>query len=213
MSVEDDANAAEARISQLFAQIGGDQPTPPNQPNPAADGFNALVQENINNAKTDGVTPQGVATPPPADLDAMIQQAAATNNVDPNLIRAVAKNESGFNAHAVSPVGAKGEMQLMDGTAAGLGVTNSFDPQQNFNGGAKYLHGLLDEFHGDLRKTIAAYNAGPGAVEKYGGVPPYAETQVYVNNVLASYEAYQAKTAYSNAGKSKSTGSAVSTNS
>jgi soluble lytic murein transglycosylase-like protein len=212
MSVEDDANAAEARISQLFAQIGGDPPAPQNQPNPAADGFNALVQEHLNNNVTDGVTPQGVATPPPTDLDAMIERAAAANNVDPNLIRAVAKNESGFNANAVSPVGAKGEMQLMDGTAAGLGVSNSFDPQQNFNGGAKYLHGLLNEFHGDMRKAIAAYNAGPGAVEKYGGVPPYAETQVYVNNVLASYEAYQAKTAYSNSAKSKAAGG-VSTNS
>lgn len=201
MSVEDDANAADARISQIFAIIGGDQPAPQVAPNPGDSSFQALVQEHSNNATTSGVKPGAAATPPPADLDAMIQEAASRNNVDPNLIRAVAKNESGFNPNAESPVGAKGEMQLMDGTAAGLGVTNSFDPRQNFNGGAKYLHGLLDEFHGDLRKAIAAYNAGPGAVEKYGGIPPYAETQIYVNNVLASYEAYQAKSALGNASR------------
>jgi soluble lytic murein transglycosylase-like protein len=82
-------------------------------------------------------------------------------------------------------------MQLMPGTAAGLGVTDSYDPAQNVAGGTKYIKGLLERFNGDVRLAVAAYNAGPGAVEKYGGVPPYAETQNYVQNVLASYAKYR----------------------
>jgi soluble lytic murein transglycosylase-like protein len=199
MSIEDDANAAESRIAQIYAQIGGDDVAPTVPFNAGAPTFQMLVQEHANNAITAGKTPDNAATPAPADLDAMIKQAASDNLVDPNLVRAVVKNESGFNPKAESPVGAKGLMQLMDGTAAGLGVSNSFDPQQNVEGGSKYLHGLLGEFHGDMRKAIAAYNAGPGAVEKYGGVPPYAETQAYVNNVLASYEGYRAQQALANA--------------
>jgi len=78
-------------------------------------------------------------------------------------------------------------------TAAGLGVTDSYDPGQNVFGGTRYIRGLLDRFHGDMRLAIAAYNAGPGAVEKYNGVPPYAETQNYVQNVLASYDKYRAQ--------------------
>jgi soluble lytic murein transglycosylase-like protein len=82
-------------------------------------------------------------------------------------------------------------MQLMPGTAAGLGVTDAYDPAQNVAGGTKYIKGLLQRFNGDVRLAVAAYNAGPGAVEKYSGVPPYAETQNYVQNVLASYAKYR----------------------
>ena len=196
MSVEDDMNAAESRVAELYAQIGGDNVAPTVPFNAGAPTFQSIVQEKQNDALTQGKTPYNAASPPPSDLDAMIMKAAGDNGVDPNLVRAVTKNESGFNPNAQSPVGAKGLMQLMDGTAAGLGVSNSFDPMQNLEGGAKYLHGLLGEFGGDMKKAIAAYNAGPGAVEKYGGTPPYAETQNYVQNVLASYEAYQAKQAY-----------------
>jgi soluble lytic murein transglycosylase-like protein len=130
---------------------------------------------------------------PPAQIDGLVSQNSAQWNVDPALVKAIIANESGFNANATSNVGAQGLMQLMPGTAQGLGVTNAYDPAQNVWGGTKYIKGLLDRFNGDVKMAIAAYNAGPGAVEKYGGVPPYAETQNYVQNVLASYEKYRAQ--------------------
>jgi soluble lytic murein transglycosylase-like protein len=135
--------------------------------------------------------PAKVAAPvPPAQIDALVEQNAATWQVDPALIKAVIANESGFNANATSNVGAQGLMQLMPETAASLGVRDAYDPAQNVAGGARYLRGLLDRFHGDKRLAVAAYNAGPGAVEKYGDVPPYAETRNYVQNVLASFDKY-----------------------
>ena len=135
--------------------------------------------------------PATVSAPvPPAQIDALVEQNASTWQVDPALIKAVIANESGFNANATSNVGAQGLMQLMPETAASLGVRDAYDPAQNVAGGARYLRGLLDRFHGDKRLAIAAYNAGPGAVEKYGDVPPYAETRNYVQNVLASFDKY-----------------------
>lgn len=131
----------------------------------------------------------GAAMIAPSQLEPMIARSAAAYKVDPNLVKAVIANESGFNANAVSPVGAQGLMQLMPGTAAGLGVNNSFDPGQNIAGGTRYLRGLYDRF-GDWKLAVAAYNAGPGAVSKYGGVPPYSETQNYVTNVMGSYSQY-----------------------
>jgi soluble lytic murein transglycosylase-like protein len=128
---------------------------------------------------------------PPAQIDALVQQNATTWQVDPALLKAVIANESGFNANATSKVGAQGLMQLMPATAASLGVRNSYDPAQNVAGGARYLRGLLDRFNGDPRLAVAAYNAGPGAVAKYNDVPPYAETQSYVTNVLASADKYR----------------------
>ena len=129
---------------------------------------------------------------PPAQIDALVQQNAATWQVEPALIKAVIANESGFNAAATSSVGAQGLMQLMPATAASLGVRDAYDPAQNVAGGTRYLRGLLDRFNGDKRLAIAAYNAGPGAVEKYGNVPPFAETRNYVQNVLASFDTYNA---------------------
>lgn len=117
------------------------------------------------------------------DLDAIFSRASSVYGVSENLLKAVARAESGFNPNAVSRCGAVGVMQLMPGTARALGVADSYDPEQNIMGGAKYLRQMLDEFGGDVELALAAYNAGPGAVRKYGGVPPYAETQNYVRTV------------------------------
>jgi soluble lytic murein transglycosylase-like protein len=121
----------------------------------------------------------GAATPYAAEIDA----AAAKYNVDPALLRGLIRQESNFNASAQSPAGARGLTQLMPGTASALGVDPSV-PAQAIEGGAKYLRQQLDRFGNDPAKALAAYNAGPGAVQRYGGVPPYAETQNYVRKVL-----------------------------
>lgn len=117
-------------------------------------------------------------------LDEIFSEASSKYNVPVKLLKAVAKAESGFQSDAVSCCGAQGIMQLMPSTASSLGVKNSFDPEQNIMGGAKYLSELLSSFGGDTKLAIAAYNAGSGSVRKYGGVPPYAETQNYVKKVL-----------------------------
>jgi soluble lytic murein transglycosylase-like protein len=118
---------------------------------------------------------------------ATIANAAKRHELDPALLSAVVGQESGFHPRAVSGAGAMGLMQLMPETARALGVRDPFDPAQNVDGGAKYLRGLIDRFHGRLDFALAAYNAGPGTVDKFGGVPPYPETQAYVKNILASY--------------------------
>ncbi|PAD70738.1 phage tail tape measure protein [Bacillus sp. 7586-K] len=116
-----------------------------------------------------------------------INQAASKYGVNPFLIAAMIQQESGFNPKAVSPAGARGLMQLMPGTARDLGVSNSFDPYQNIMGGTKYIAQQLKTFGNDIQKALAAYNAGPGNVRKYGGIPPFRETQNYVNKVLANF--------------------------
>ena len=127
----------------------------------------------------------------PSEFDQLIRTSSAKWGVDSALVKAVVANESGFDPNATSPAGAQGLMQLEPATAAGLGVTDPYDPIQNLNGGSRYIRGLLDRFHGDVRRAVAAYNAGPHAVEKYGGVPPYAETRAYVDHVLESYRRYK----------------------
>jgi hypothetical protein len=117
----------------------------------------------------------------------LFEAAGQRYGVDPTLLAAVAKQESGYNPRAVSGAGAQGLMQLMPGTAKGLGVTDPFDPNQAVDGAARMMRDLLNRFGSD-RLALAAYNAGPGAVLKYGGVPPYPETQAYVRNVLAIRE-------------------------
>ncbi|HVS31926.1 MAG TPA: transglycosylase SLT domain-containing protein [Thermoanaerobaculia bacterium] len=124
----------------------------------------------------------------PSSLSAHIADAARTHGVDPRLVAAVARRESAFDVNAVSPVGASGLMQLMPATARYLGVRDVFDARENLFGGTRYLRTLLDTFDGDLDLTLAAYNAGPGAVRKYKGVPPYRETRAYVAAVRSTYE-------------------------
>ena len=119
-----------------------------------------------------------------AQYHTLIEEQAALNEVSADLVRALIQAESAFNPHAVSPKGALGLMQLMPETAAGLGVTDAFDPAENVRGGVRYLKQLLVKYNGRVELALAAYNAGPGAVKKYGGrVPPYRETQNYVARV------------------------------
>jgi len=124
---------------------------------------------------------------PQTDLADVVNQASGRYRLDPDLVNSVIKAESDFNPHAVSPKGAQGLMQLMPGTASQLGVPNTFDPQANVEGGTKYLRELLERYNFDLRKALAAYNAGPQRVEQFGGIPPYYETRAYVARVVKDF--------------------------
>ena len=145
--------------------------------------FNGVLQNVMNTQNTPAVSEEE-RTSFVEDIDYIIKEKADKYNLDESLIKAVIKAESGFNPNAVSKAGASGLMQLMPGTARGLGVEDIFDVEQNIEGGAKYLRGMLDRFDGDKSLALAAYNAGPNAVKRYGGIPPYQETQNYVKRVL-----------------------------
>jgi hypothetical protein len=129
-------------------------------------------------------------TPGPggADMRALAVAAARRHGLEPALVLAVARVESGLHPDAVSPKGAQGLMQLMPKTAASLGVEDPFDPTQNLDGGARHLGSLLQRYDGDVAKALAAYNAGEGAVARHRGVPPYRETRNYVKSVLRKYQ-------------------------
>ncbi len=132
-------------------------------------------------------TTSGTGVDSPKGLQPYFERAARAFHVDINLLKAVAKAESDFDPNCVSSAGAVGVMQLMPSTAATLGVKNAYDPEDNIMGGAKYLSSLSKMYGGDLSLTLAAYNAGSGNVEKYGGIPPFSETQSYVKRVLSYY--------------------------
>lgn len=123
----------------------------------------------------------------PAQMNAWIRQASARHGLDQSLLRAVMEIESGGDPAAVSPKGAQGLMQIMPGTARDLALQDPFDPQENIDAGSRYLKAQLKAFAGDVRLALAAYNAGPEAVRKYGGVPPFPETQRYVGLVADRY--------------------------
>ncbi len=127
----------------------------------------------------------------PQEYEPIIDSLSAEYGVEKSLVKAVIHAESGYNPNAVSPKGAAGLMQLMPDTARGLKVNNSFDPRENIRGGVRYLRFLLDTFRGDVPLALAAYNAGLSKVSKYGGIPPYAETQNYVSRVLSYQKTYQ----------------------
>ena len=140
--------------------------------------------------KTSSGTAEGLLRVPAAaassgSLNDTIRQAAQRHGVPEQLVSAVIRVESGFNTRAVSRKGARGLMQLMPGTAAVLGVRDSFDPVENIDGGVRHLRGLLDRYGNNLPFALAAYNAGEGAVNNFGGIPPYPETQAYVGRILS----------------------------
>jgi hypothetical protein len=128
-----------------------------------------------------------------ADLTRIITAAGAQHGVDAALVKSVIAAESNFNSRAVSPKGAAGLMQLMPGTAKSVGVQDSLNAGQNVIGGTKYLRALLERYKGDMAKALAAYNAGPGAVDRYNGIPPYTETQRYVRQVITRFNSEKTK--------------------
>jgi Transglycosylase SLT domain len=166
-----DGHRAEGGLVVLVLKGGGEMAVPP-----------ATVRGFVPDEVLDEV-----AVPAGGDLRAFAAAAARRHGLDPELVMAVVSVESGFRPEAVSPKGARGLMQLMPRTAESLGVENAFDPAQNLEGGARHLGQLLTLYGGDLAKALAAYNAGEGAVDRHGGVPPYRETRAYVKKVLERY--------------------------
>ncbi len=139
--------------------------------------FSSKIPSNINITKR----------PSKSEIVSIINEVSNKYDVDPKLIEALVKQESGFNPNAKSKAGALGLMQLMPSTAKGLGVTDPMDVRQNIEGGVKYVKSMLNRFNGNVILALAAYNAGPNAVKRYDGVPPYKETQNYVRSILANY--------------------------
>ncbi len=150
---------------------------------PNHSGYRTIIREWGNGSRISNLAP--------GRLEEIIRSASNRYRVDPNLVRAVIKAESDFNTQARSPKGAQGLMQLMPDTARLHNVGNVYDPDENIDGGVRHLRLLLDRYQGDLRLTLAGYNAGIQAVEKYGGVPPYPETREYIQRVLDYHQRFR----------------------
>ena len=151
--------------------------------------FSEVLSEEIDSNSTEIGSPDAIGSVKEkisykSDFNEIIEYAAKKYNISSSIIKAVIKAESNFNPNVVSSAGAQGLMQLMPGTARALGVKDSFDPKQNIEGGVKYLKDMLEKFGGNLELALAAYNAGPGNVTKYGGIPPFDETQNYVRKIM-----------------------------
>ncbi|GAE32689.1 membrane-bound lytic murein transglycosylase D precursor [Halalkalibacter hemicellulosilyticusJCM 9152] len=175
-------------LQEQMERLQMDSTTLPNQPAGLFLDPSLNVTRNIRNVQASSIVEQMANTKQAkGDIQAIIDQAAEKYQIDPNLIHAVIKHESNFNPNAVSHAGASGLMQLMPATAKMLGVQNIFDPTENIEGGAKYLRQMLDRYNGNVQLALAAYNAGPGNVDKYGGIPPFKETQSYVPRVFNTY--------------------------
>ena len=187
MSVE----AAVARISEIQGLLAQASGAPPATLQPAqAVSFQDQLQQAGATADAGAAAP-AAGGPVDGQFSELINAAARKYDIDPALLKGLIRQESNFNPNAKSPAGAAGLTQLMPGTAAALGVSNPLDPAQAIEGGAKYLSQQLKAFGGDVRKALAAYNAGPGAVQRYGGIPPYAETQNYVRAVMRYADEYR----------------------
>lgn len=177
-----------AEIQARMAQVSGARTYPRKIFEAPKSEFNELMQGQIGD-EDGGLLPMapGMFAPQTGgDIRSLIVEAANAEGVEPALLEALVSVESNFNSSAISKSGAQGLTQLMPGTARALGVEDPFDPIQNLRGGAKYLRQMLGKY-GDLSKALAAYNAGPGAVDRYQGIPPYRETQNYVRKVQERY--------------------------
>ena len=161
------------------------QPDAPVDTSPVADTFTSS-SSSANTTAANATSSGSVSSP--ENLEEYFKEASETYGVDINLLKAIARQESNFNPSATSSAGAMGVMQLMPSTAKGLGVTNAYDAQENIMGGAKLMAQNLKKYNGDVSLALAAYNAGSGNVDKYGGIPPFKETQNYVKKVLGYYQ-------------------------
>lgn len=209
MSIFERINQINARMQQLHSNFGdsagrvsGASPSPDSGQPKCLNPVSSVTFEQLMKTaeKSDSLSSSPVASSSSVpykgsekDFEGIIKEASAKYNVDEDLIRSVIRQESGFNPSAVSSCGASGLMQLMPETAKDLGVTNIMDPKDNIMGGVKYLSQMLSRYDGNRTKALAAYNAGPGNVDHYNGVPPFSETQNYVKNIMAMYQDYKSK--------------------